>query len=70
MDQDTRNSCGLQFKTYAIIQRAIEDGIAHGIRRAKKYNDTPTDDALCEHIEREIMNMLDEVVEFDLGEGP
>ena len=57
----------LRLRAYTVVSRAVEEGIAHGIQRYSKYNDTPitTRDSLHEHLAREILNALCEVVEFE-----
>ena len=52
-------------KVYSIIDRAVEEGVAYGIRRAHKYHDNPSDDVLQEEIERGVMHALSEVIDFD-----
>lgn len=49
---------------YAVISTAIESGINYGITRAFKHEDYPSQDSLLEHIEREVMNALCEVIDF------
>lgn len=49
---------------YAIIRRAVEEGVAHGWRRAHKYSKTPTKDTARDAIEDEVMLALSEVVEW------
>ena len=54
----------MKVKTYTIVTRAIEEGIAHGYRRAHKHTDAPTPEAIKESIYNEVMNALCEVIEF------
>ena len=56
-------------KVYPVISRAVEEGVACGIRRAYKHIDNPTEDVLQENIEREVMNALSEVIDYDRSEG-
>lgn len=49
---------------YAIVCRAVEEGVAYGIQRAYKYADRPTREAVEEHVEREVLNALCEVLDF------
>ena len=55
----------VRLKAYPVIREAISSGIAFGIRRAYKHTDTPGHDVLQEQIEQEIMNALEEVIDFD-----
>mgnify|MGYP003332677866 FL=1 len=54
----------MKVKTYTIVTRAIEEGIAHGYRRAHKHTDAPTPEAIKESIYNEVMNALCDVIEF------
>jgi hypothetical protein len=58
-------------KLWPVVSRAVEEGVAHGLRRSNKYNDeAPVDtDRAAEHLQREIMNALCEVLNFGDEEG-
>lgn len=58
----------IKFRAYPIIADAIERGIDFGVRRAFKHTDTPTPDAIIEHVETEVLNALSEIIDFDAGE--
>jgi len=49
---------------YAVISRAVSEGSAYGIHRAFKHTDEPPRDTLIEHVEREVMNALCDVIDF------
>ncbi len=49
---------------YAIVSRAVEEGVASGLARAKKHTDTPTDEHVCTEIERYVMLALCEVLKL------
>jgi hypothetical protein len=49
---------------YPVIARAVEEGIGFGLNRAFKHTNHPTREALVAHIEREVMNTLDEVLDY------
>ncbi len=51
--------------TYAVLRRAIEEGIVYGWRRAHKYTDTPTEPAAHDAILNAVMGEVCEVFEFD-----
>jgi hypothetical protein len=53
-------------KTYKLIDRCVEDGVARGYRQAYKHTDDPSDEAVCERIAQEVMNQLDQW--FDFGD--
>ena len=55
----------LRLRTYEVVRRAVEEGITHGIRRAHKYAEVPTRDGLQDHIEREVLSALCDVVDFE-----
>lgn len=56
---------GLKLDTWAIISRAVEEGVSYGWRRAHKHTDTPTEDAVTAEIEQAVMSALSEVVKWD-----
>jgi hypothetical protein len=53
------------FKTYTLIERAVEDGIICGINKAYKHTDNPTEGDLKEMILENIMSELDQIIDFD-----
>lgn len=55
----------VKLDTWAIISRAVEEGVAYGWRRAHKHTDTPTEDAVTAEIEQAVMSALSEVVKWD-----
>jgi len=56
----------MELKKYVIIERAVEEGVGYGWRRAHKYVDPcPADeDISVDTIVREVMTTLDEVVKW------
>lgn len=60
-----------RLNTYSILSRAVETGIQWGLSRADKHADDPLTEAqrtrLTDHLDREIMNALSEVVRFEDG---
>ena len=54
----------IKINLYQVISRAVSEGLAYGVRRAFKYSDTPTPEALTESMENEVMNSLYEVIKF------
>lgn len=55
----------IKFKTYAIIERAVEEGIAYGLNRAYKHTDDPSKEQIAMEIEQAVMSSLTEVIDFD-----
>ena len=51
--------------TYKILQMAVEDGIALGVRRAFKYTDEPSEDQMIETIRMEVMTQICEWFYFN-----
>lgn len=49
---------------YRILSDAVDSGVAVGLRRAYKYTESPTYEDIVESIVREVMNKLDEVIDF------
>jgi len=54
----------LKLNGYEILSRAVETGIDRGFRRAEKYEEKPSQETFKEHIFRETMNEICEVVLF------
>ena len=61
-------NAGLSFNAYAILQRAVEEGIGYGLRRVTKYREEPIGEelerALAAHVESAVMSALCEVLNF------
>lgn len=55
----------MRVKAYDVLSRALDEGIECGWRRAHKHNDKPSDEAVKESVEREVMNSICEFFEFD-----
>ena len=55
----------MKVKLYGIIERAIEEGIELGYRRAFKHTDDPSEEQIVESISRAVMFNIDEVMSFD-----
>lgn len=53
------------FKTYILIERAIEEGIEYGYKKAHKHWDDPDEETLKECILTAIMLQLDEIMNFE-----
>lgn len=55
----------MKVKTYAILERAIEEGIAYGYTRAFKHTEAPSEEYIKDEILSSVMNSISEVVDFD-----
>ena len=57
-------------KFYPILTDCIERGIQFGLNRSFKHDDKPTQEAIAQNVEREILNQLHEYFVFDSeGQG-
>lgn len=54
----------LTFRAYAIIDRAVEEGITRGWNRAHKHMDDPSVETIKDCINMAVMEQLNEVIEF------
>lgn len=66
-DSDDQKTKHIQFKTYWIIQRAVEEGIAYGLQRAYKHTANPDNNHIALEIEQAVMSALDEIIDFERG---
>jgi hypothetical protein len=55
----------VRLDAYGIVQRAVEEGVSRGYRRAFKHTDAPGEESIRASIEREVMDALCEVLRFD-----
>lgn len=55
----------IKFKTYAIIQCAVEEGIAYGLNRAYKHTEDPGREQVATEIEQAVMFSLTEIIDFE-----
>lgn len=64
---------GIRVNLWAIVSRAVEEGIDYGVMRAYKHSEDPPDqqekDRIAEAIFHGVMNELCEVIEFGDTEG-
>jgi len=54
----------VQVNVYAVISRAVEEGVTHGWHRAHKHLDTPDQFELCEAIVDGVLDALSEVITY------
>jgi hypothetical protein len=52
-------------KFRVILEQAISEGVARGYRRAFKYVENPTENAICETIEEQVMSSLHDYFDFN-----
>lgn len=64
----TRLGKVMRLRAYTLVQRAVEDGISAGLRRARKHIDDPDDVAIECAVEDAVMQSLAEVIDFEDGE--
>ena len=55
----------IKFRSYKIISRAVEEGVAYGYQRAHKHTDTPSEELMKQEIEDAVTQALDEVIDFE-----
>jgi hypothetical protein len=51
-------------KGYDIIQKAVEEGVESGWNKAYKNEDCPNKENVIDYIVKNVMNSLDEVINF------
>ncbi len=51
-------------KTYAILERAVEEGVLLGYRRAFKHTDNPSESAIADAITDAVMLTITDVFSF------
>lgn len=54
-------ACGMRPRTYAVLARAVEDGVSYGWQRAHKHSETPDAETVMEQI---IHGVLTEICEW------
>ena len=59
----------IHLRLYPLLARAVDEGVACGIRRAYKHLNIEPPEGLHEHVEREVLNSLCEVIDFDVLEA-
>lgn len=52
-------------KIHVVLDHCLESGIEFGLNRAYKHDDSPSREAIKEHIYREIMNHIYDWFDFD-----
>jgi hypothetical protein len=55
----------MKVNSYAVLKRAIEEGLEYGYGRAHKHGNNPPKDYIFECQIDAIMNSIDEVFKFD-----
>jgi hypothetical protein len=55
----------MHVNVYAVLSRAVEEGIGYGILHAHKHTDAPTDASLTEEVLNAVMLEICEVFEFN-----
>ena len=55
-------------RTYPLMERAVEEGLAYGWRRAHKHTSTPREQDVLEAMRMAVINEICEWFEFDAPE--
>lgn len=50
---------------YRLLEMCVENGAAHGVRRAYKHNEAPTEEQIAEKVTQHVMNEICEWFEFE-----
>jgi hypothetical protein len=58
MTSSTKMSHVLVPNTYAVLERAVEEGVAYGYTRAFKYTDNPTDEQIQQAVQDAVLNSI------------
>ena len=48
-----------------VLEQAIEKGVRYGYRRAFKYNETPSEDEICNEVGEQVLNAIYDAFDFD-----
>lgn len=55
----------LKMRTWDVVTRAVEEGVAYGYRRAHKHTDRPTEEHITQAIYDAVMSAISEVVNWE-----
>jgi|APGre2960657404_1045060.scaffolds.fasta_scaffold82154_4 hypothetical protein len=55
----------MKVKTLVILEQAIHEGVIRGYRRAHKHNENPTEESICDNIEKYVMEQIYEYFTFE-----
>jgi hypothetical protein len=58
------NSQQMRVRVYDVLDRAVEEGVAYGWRRAHKHSEKPDEDHAMEALRQAVMSSICEVFEF------
>ena len=58
----------MKFNKYALIVRAVEEGVQRGWHRAFKHTEQPGDDTIVNTITDEVMSSLGEIIWWETPE--
>ena len=51
-------------KTYPLLEKAIEDGVTYGFRKAHKHTDEPSEFEICSAIADAVMFQISDTFDF------
>lgn len=55
----------VQLNVFTVVEKAVEEGAAYGVRRAYKHTDSPSQDEIIEQVRQGVLNALCEVIDFE-----
>ena len=64
-DEDKTVPVQVRVRLYGLVERAVEEGIAYGYRRAHKHVDDPTEATIKTEILNAVMDTLSDVIAFE-----
>ena len=59
----------MRVRAYTVLSEAVERGVAFGWSHAHKHESNPSEDIVCENMEREVLNAICEAFDFDDDES-
>jgi hypothetical protein len=64
MIRKTQINSVVRVKIYDVLSERVDDAIRRGIRRAHKHADAPEPDSIVEHVHREVMSDICDLLTF------
>ena len=58
----------MRLNNYVIVERAIEEGVSYGYRRAFKHTETPDHETVKAEIHKAVLSSLCEILDLDAGD--
>ncbi|HAM40186.1 MAG TPA: hypothetical protein DCP69_02310 [Candidatus Omnitrophica bacterium] len=55
----------IKFQAYNLMERAVSEGVAYGVRHAHKHTEKPGHEIIIERVTSAVMSSLGEIMDFD-----